>query len=773
MNTNEQKMKLKGEAKVWASITNSSGKAKDVSSTQIGQQLLFDESLRMLEGFKAWLKVCNRAEKLSFDKVFFDDDEIVKLVLSTMFLMAGNLSGALEYSDKKKRTRHKNVSTVRSHIYPELTWSQVYRIVEVVVDLSMFFEVEKSAIKGVKFDWSVRYICTIDETIFQKLSSRAVMSFYPMPMKESPLDWGYDEDGKIVGGYRDFQYDLVRIWSTNKSKILKGNRFDQRVFDSANYIQSQSWRVNEEVLESVSRDLRIPIKEDFITLEYPSSEGCNFGVDLKNEGHGLSEEGFKEVSIARKSFQGDVDLYQAEARDFESAMGKYRAVKMAIEIANDYKGEDIYFPHSYDSRGRIYPIPVGLSPQGSDAVKAMLSYSEGQVLNRDGAKWAFAYLASLYGDDKLHFDDRVARGMELMDEDYKDADEPYQFLAHQIELRKVIEDPTATFNGRIHLDACNSGSQFTSALTGDVKGCLATNVTPTIGEDGLCERQDAYLLVANKSIELTKDILSGELSDIDRDVYEMLLNLLETNGRKICKRPVMVSNYGGTAGGRADMLYDMFRDLKIDRKYISKDNAIKFAKIIGDSIMGVLNGGKAFEKYIQTMNNIIAKGGTPVKWSTSDGFNVVHSKNKQLKPKRISIVLPKSRRYTDIRNIVYSSEVSPSKMRSAISPNYIHSLDAELLRRVALRMRDEGIFQSDWIHDSFGCLPNEVGRMLEITKEEFLEMMENKPLEVLDNELREQAIFNGTKEKQLDKVVVPNLGSVDFCKILDSEWFFS
>ena len=40
MNTNEQKMKLKGEAKVWASITNSSGKAKDVSSTQIGQQLL-------------------------------------------------------------------------------------------------------------------------------------------------------------------------------------------------------------------------------------------------------------------------------------------------------------------------------------------------------------------------------------------------------------------------------------------------------------------------------------------------------------------------------------------------------------------------------------------------------------------------------------------------------------------------------------------------------------------------------------------------------------
>ncbi len=446
---------------------------------------------------------------------------------------------------------------------------------------------------------------------------------------------------------------------------------------------------------------------------------------------------------------------------------------MAVEIAKDYKGEDIYFPHSYDSRGRIYPIPVGLSPQGSDAIKAMLSYREGQVLNRDGAEWAFAYLASLYGDDKLHFDDRVARGMELMDEDYKDADEPYQFLAHQIELRKVIEDPTATFNGRIHLDACNSGSQFTSALTGDVKGCLATNVIPTIGEDGLCDRQDAYLLVANKSIELTKDILSGELSDEDREVYEMLLNLLETNGRKICKRPVMVSNYGGTAGGRADMLYDMFRDLKIDRKYITKANAIKFAKIIGDSIMGVLNGGKAFEKYIQTMNNMIAKGGTPVMWDTGDGFRVIHLKTKELKPQRVKLKLPKSRMQTSIYKKVYTKEVSPPKMRSAISPNYIHSLDAELLRRVALRMRDEGIFQSDWIHDSFGCLPNEVGRMLEITKEVFLEMIEKSPLLVLDKDLRRQAIRNGCTEKQLSKVEVPSFEDVDFSKILESEWFFS
>ena len=63
-------------------------------------------------------------------------------------------------------------------------------------------------------------------------------------------------------------------------------------------------------------------------------------------------------------------------------MGKYRAVKMSIEIAKNYTDKIIYFPHSYDSRGRVYPLPVGLSPQGSDAVKALLEYSEGWIWNR-------------------------------------------------------------------------------------------------------------------------------------------------------------------------------------------------------------------------------------------------------------------------------------------------------------------------------------------------------------------------------------------------------
>lgn len=100
MSINEQKMKLKGEAKVWASITKTNGKAKDVSSTQIGQQLLFDETLRILPEFKAWLDKSGKNDKGVFRDVFSDDETTIVLILKTLFLMAGNLSGALDRGGK-------------------------------------------------------------------------------------------------------------------------------------------------------------------------------------------------------------------------------------------------------------------------------------------------------------------------------------------------------------------------------------------------------------------------------------------------------------------------------------------------------------------------------------------------------------------------------------------------------------------------------------------------------------------------------------------------
>ncbi len=780
-------MKKKGENRVWKNTLSKTGKQKKIHQTQIGQQVILNEALNILHKVREWIEVGSaKLYRKELKEYFSDDDILLEKITSSLLILVSpyHIDSVGSTSGKQTKTRHKRINTIQSKVMPELNSDQVWRFIEVVVDLSVHFEVEKTLNfkKGVP-NYSISYVCNLGEYLSNKLAREAHKAFFPEPILTKPIDWEWNPEDGIVGGYATFQFDMVRTGGIEADY----SKYSQRVFDTINYIQSTPWRVVPEVLEAISRDLTLPKKEDFIKSIYPEDDGCRWDLNLKQPASiGLSEKEIEKIQAKRAVFSDKAELYRAEARDFESAMGKYRAVKLALSIAEEYIGKEIYFPHSFDFRGRIYPICVGLSPQGSDAVKAMLEYSRGEVLTKKGVEWSWAYLASLYGEDKLDFEDRVSLGKELIGADYKDADEPYQFLAHQLEMKKFLEDPSVEFKGRVHLDACNSGSQFTSAITGDLAGCKATNVIPTIKPDGGQDRQDAYLLVAAKALDLTILMIDSEREKIKKDIskgnepdkapYEALKvfkKLLEENGRKICKTPVMVSNYGGTAGGRAEIIWNMLRELGVERKWITQKNAALYSKVVGDSISGVLNGGKAFEGYIQKMNNLIAKGNAAVKWVTDDGFFVYHSKMKELKPKQVALMLPNARRKTVLLKRVFSDKLSLVKMKSAISPNYVHSLDAELLRKVAFRMMESGIVDSDWIHDSFGCHPNHVDLMLKITKEEFVEMVLRKPLEKLDLELRSQVKETKSNLRDLDEISIPYFGEIDIEKLLKSDWFFS
>jgi len=219
------------------------------------------------------------------------------------------------------------------------------------------------------------------------------------------------------------------------------------------------------------------------------------------------------------------------------------------------------------------------------------------------------------------------------------------------------------------------------------------------------------------------------------------------------------------------------RELKVERTWITKTNAALFSKVIGQSIVWLLHGGKAFESYIHQMSAILTKTNKPTTWTTSDGFHVIHVKKKEGQGTQISCLLPGSRKVTTLLKKRYLNEISARKMKSAISPNFVHSLDAELLRRVLLRTVEEGIMNTDWIHDSFGCLPNHVDRLLELTKIEFIGLMEQKPLEQLDKQLREQVEKTKPNIKLLESVKLPNLSKggkgFDLSLVMQSEWFFS
>lgn len=49
---------------------------------------------------------------------------------------------------------------------------------------------------------------------------------------------------------------------------------------------------------------------------------------------------------------------------------------LILKLAQEFsKYDEIYFPMNIDFRGRVYPLPTGLNPQGDDMTKGLLQYA--------------------------------------------------------------------------------------------------------------------------------------------------------------------------------------------------------------------------------------------------------------------------------------------------------------------------------------------------------------------------------------------------------------
>ncbi|MET3835698.1 hypothetical protein ABIB58_001031 [Brevundimonas sp. UYEF29] len=90
-------------------------------------------------------------------------------------------------------------------------------------------------------------------------------------------------------------------------------------------------------------------------------------------------------------------------------LSKRLAVSQRIWVAEKFADEDaIFFPHSLDFRGRVYPIPVGgPHPQGDDIAKALLEFADGYSIGDAGAGALAVHIAGLFGIDKVSTEERM------------------------------------------------------------------------------------------------------------------------------------------------------------------------------------------------------------------------------------------------------------------------------------------------------------------------------------------------------------------------------
>jgi DNA-directed RNA polymerase len=609
----------------------------------------------------------------------------------------------------------------------------------------------------------------VQNDIIDDIIEKRDSGMYALPLTELPKDWEIVKDGKkfmAVGGYHTegHRFPLIRGGKLDMNKeafrvdFLASNR---KPLEAINAIQRTAFRVNKAVLEEVKKTLD-DAPEKPVLLDHVKEERKAIWDFFQTYPTKADRD---EAGVELPEPSDELKLYRSESDKYKTVFGKFIGKKLAVGIAEKYAEYDaIYFPHNFDYRGRMYPIPNSLTPQGDDVSKGLLEFSDAEKLTPEGYEALVAYLASVYGHDKEPYVKRVELGYDLladMDTDYREADEPYVFFQILTSLREM--DETMESRCAIAIDGSCNGLQHMAAITRDKKGGSFVNV------GGAAPRQDIYMEIAKYSAEL----LSKDVEEFDGDIWRDMEEAkrekkaekdeeyeyqpvtdeevedhflrLQTcrdiisgpKARKIAKRPVMINPYGGTYMGYKDYIYGSLQEFYplVADNY----NANLITGAVNRAMKAKLQGGTLYQKWIsQTFGQVASTDVTPW-YSTPDGF-LVNNGSFKLDEKSTALPSIMSGGFRNFKTVKITNEINVRKIQTRAQPNVIHSLDATHLRMTALECVNEGITQLWFIHDSYASTPNNYKRLNDITREQFIKLYsdgENHPANVIVRSLKD------------------------------------
>jgi len=467
------------------------------------------------------------------------------------------------------------------------------------------------------------------------------------PMLCEPNDWTQDSSG----GY--LTNELRRLTSLVRSSIPKKRCLllrESRALAMLNRLQRVPYRINSRVLEIANfcMERRISVgkfRAEEPTPPPPKPEPWETAPD--------------EEKLAYRRART-----QIEDKNSALAQKNYRTAE-AVFVANKYKQEVFWIPWSFDFRGRCYPIPTSLSPQGTDFDKSLIYFQEEGPVN----EWWLAFqVATTYGLDKATMQDRIdwtRNNHDLIDliasdpegtvEEWSQAEEPWCFLAATLEYSQCVIHKTKRTSGLpVSVDATCSGLQHLSALALDRTAAEMVNVVPTD------KPSDGYAIVAEKA----KEILPQHLHP--------LMN------RKLTKRTVMTTPYGVTENSARDYIRQELKGVELERGELQ---AIVKA-VYRFAVREVFAGPCASMTFIQkTAGTKIKEGSSTLEWFTPSGFHVIQEYRKN-ESQPVSTRLLGQRIQTWLNKEWEERQIDLNKAKTAASPNLIHSLDASLLHLV-------------------------------------------------------------------------------------------
>ena len=591
---------------------------------------------------------------------------------------------------------------------------------------------------------------------------RTVVSKGDMRMYCPPEPWTNLADGGYLTTRRKSVAPLMKMRNIRKCERARvAAEFTAEkmpvVFEAGNFMQSIPFTVHAPSREAILRVwesgggvMGVPKRNPPVRPEMP------LGDDWVREG--ASEDDL----VIFGAWKRKVVSYYESMRTWR---GKVREVSGFFKSSTD--GDvPIWFPMYFDTRGRWY-YRGSPNPQGSDLSKAVLHFHEKKPLGARGVYWLKVHIANSAGYDTARFDERarwtaqdwaaIERALDKPEDapEIWGKDAPWCMYAAAWELREAMRsgDPTKYCTGvPVHMDATCSGLQHFSAMLRDPVGGRYVNLT----DDLKCgPKQDIYARVAQNAMA----VIRNDSESSDEEIAKMAQFWLATGmPRALAKKPVMTYVYGATAKGTAEFI-EGYVDMEMpDVVFPEKKESLKYCMYAARKLFqGIAATVPSAKDAMGWLRDIARQqpNGKRMEWRTPTGFLVQHD-YQDFVDNRVKI---NSCGVTHVLIREFTEDTKAASMQNAISPNFVHALDASHLTLTALKMKRDGL-QIVAIHDSFGTNACDVNAMHEHIRSAFVDMYGNR------NVLAEfQWDVQGIGE-------IPTRFNLDINAVMDSEFFF-
>lgn len=592
----------------------------------------------------------------------------------------------------------------------------------------------------------------------------ALMAPEYLPCVIPPKDW---TDFKTGGYHTDalaYPPPLVKTSSKLHRDALKKADLT-KVLSAVNAIQRTPWQVNTRVLDVVRALIETgrPVAglPDMANMPLPARP-----VDIDTNETALK--GWKREAAR---------TYEANRKVTGRRIGALKTLQIAEEFASY---DAIYFPYQLDFRGRVYPIPQVLNPQGNDLAKGLLHFSEGDRLDTTSSiHWFKVHGANSFGVDKVSMDERMAwvdanaehiiRSAEdpLNYQWWTEADSPFCFLAWAFEFNDWLQSDigNGTFRSRIAvaMDGSCNGIQHYSAMLRDPRGGAAVNLVPSD------KPQDIYGEVAKVVVE--RLALAGRPADDTEEAVAQAAMAVAWGrfgiDRKITKRPVMVLPYGGTQRSCLDYVYEAVKERG---SYPFSDEMLHKATVylggvVWGSIGEVVVAARLAMGWLKTVASVVSKENLPIQWTTPSGFPVVQA-YPEMNTQRIDCAIFGSR-FQPSLDVASKTEIDKRRQANGVAPNFVHSMDASALIDTVNRAAAAGVTKFAMIHDSYGTTAGQTATLSMSLREAFVSMYE-------ENDVLESFLHDVVPEGLRDGIPsAPFVGGLDLQKVKQSTYFFA